>query len=280
VYKVENKEIKLEHGSIKKGIIAVASGKGGVGKSTVTVNLATALAELGYNVGILDADVRGFSVPRILGVEKKPKAVDEKEIIPPEAHGIKVISMGSFVDENSPVIWRAPLLGGALEQFFKDVRWGELDYLLMDLPPGTGDMSLNIMQKVPHSDIAVVTTPQVTATKVAGRIGKMAEKMDRKVLGVIENMSYYQCSECGHKEYIFGENGGKNLADYMETELLGQLPLVSDIRKRSDSGNPIMYEEPDSEISREFISIAEKIDKMENGFDEELEPVKLKMEVD
>lgn len=280
MYKVENNEIKLEHGSIKKGIIAVASGKGGVGKSTVTVNLATALAELGYKVGIIDADVRGFSVPRIIGIEDKPKAVDEKEIIPPEAHGIKVISMGSFVDENSPVIWRAPLLGGALEQFFKDVRWGELDYLLMDLPPGTGDMPLNIMQKVPHSEIVVVTTPQVTATKVAGRIGKMAEKMDREVLGVIENMSYYQCSECGHKDYIFGENGGKDLADFMGTEFLGQLPLISDIRKRSDSGNPIMYEEPDSEISREFISIAKKLDKMESGFDEELEAVKLKMEVD
>ncbi len=280
MYKVENNEIKLEHGSIKKGIIAVASGKGGVGKSTVTVNLATALAELGYKVGIIDADVRGFSVPRIIGITEKPKAVDEKEIIPPEAHGIKVISMGSFVDENSPVIWRAPLLGGALEQFFKDVRWGELDYLLMDLPPGTGDMPLNIMQKVPHSEIVVVTTPQVTATKVAGRIGKMAEKMDREVLGVIENMSYYQCSECGHKDYIFGENGGIGLAEFMGTEFLGQLPLISDIRKRSDSGNPIMYEEPDSEISREFISIAKKLDKMESGFDEELEAVKLKMEVD
>lgn len=280
MYKVENNEIKLEHGSIKKGIIAVASGKGGVGKSTVTVNLATALAELGYKVGIIDADVRGFSVPRIIGITEKPKAVDEKEIIPPEAHGIKVISMGSFVDENSPVIWRAPLLGGALEQFFKDVRWGELDYLLMDLPPGTGDMPLNIMQKVPHSEIVVVTTPQVTATKVAGRIGKMAEKMDREVLGVIENMSYYQCSECGRKDYIFGENGGIGLAEFMKTEFLGQLPLISDIRKRSDSGNPIMYEEPDSEISREFISIAKKLDKMESGFDEELEAVKLKMEVD
>src|SRR6056297_1008144 len=224
---------------INKGIIAVASGKGGVGKSTVTVNLATALAELGYKVGIIDADVRGFSVPRIIGITEKPKAVDEKEIIPPEAHGIKVISMGSFVSENSPVIWRAPLLGGALEQFFKDVHWGELDYLLLDLPPGTGDMPLNIMQKVPHADILVVTTPQVTATKVAGRIGKMAEKMEREVLGVIENMSYYQCSECGHRDYIFGEDGGKNLADFMGTELLGQLPLISEVRERSDSGRPI-----------------------------------------
>src|SRR6056297_487223 len=277
MYDVKDKRVQLEHGSIKKGIIAVASGKGGVGKSTVTVNLATALAELGYKVGIIDADVRGFSVPRIIGITEKPKAVDEKEIIPPEAHGIKVISMGSFVDENSPVIWRAPLLGGALEQFFKDVRWGELDYLLMDLPPGTGDMPLNIMQKVPHSEILVVTTPQVTATKVAGRIGAMAEKMDLDVLGVIENMSYYQCTECGNKDYIFGENGGKNLADFMETELLGQLPLISEVRRRSDTGNPIVFDEPEAEISKEFIKIAKRLAEREGGFDEKIEPLKLNM---
>ncbi len=280
MYSVENKKIMLEHGSINEGIIAVASGKGGVGKSTVTVNLATALSKIGYKVGIIDADVRGFSVPRILGVKDKPKAISEKEILPPEVEGIKVISMGSFVSENSPVIWRAPLLGGALEQFFKDVHWGELDYLLLDLPPGTGDMPLNIMQKVPHADILVVTTPQVTATKVAGRIGKMAEKMELNLLGVIENMSYYQCSECGNRDYIFGEDGGKNLADFMGTELLGQLPLISEVRERSDSGRPIIFEEPKSLISKEFIKIAEKIAEREGGFDEKVEPLKLNMEVE
>jgi len=280
MYSVEDKKIKLEHGSINEGIIAVASGKGGVGKSTVTVNLATALSKIGYKVGIIDADVRGFSVPRILGVKDKPKAISEKEILPPEVEGIKVISMGSFVSENSPVIWRAPLLGGALEQFFKDVHWGELDYLLLDLPPGTGDMPLNIMQKVPHADILVVTTPQVTATKVAGRIGKMAEKMELNLLGVIENMSYYQCSECGNRDYIFGEDGGKNLADFMGTELLGQLPLVSEVRERSDSGRPIIFEEPKSLISKEFIKVAEKIAEREGGFDEKVEPLKLNMEVE
>jgi ATP-binding protein involved in chromosome partitioning len=280
MYDVQNNKITLEHGSINKGIIAVASGKGGVGKSTVTVNLATALSKIGYKVGIIDADVRGFSVPRILGLSDKPKAISEKEMMPPEVEGIKVISMGSFVSENSPVIWRAPLLGGALEQFFKDVNWGELDYLLLDLPPGTGDMPLNIMQKVPHAEVLVVTTPQITATKVAGRIGKMAEKMDLALLGVIENMSYYKCSECGNKDYIFGEDGGKNLAEFMDTELLGQLPLVSEVRQRSDSGRPIIFEEPESEISKEFIKIAQKLAEREGGFDEKIEPLKLNMEVE
>ncbi len=280
MYDVQNNKITLEHGSINKGIIAVASGKGGVGKSTVTVNLATALSKIGYKVGIIDADVRGFSVPRILGLSDKPKAISEKEMMPPEVEGIKVISMGSFVSENSPVIWRAPLLGGALEQFFKDVHWGELDYLLLDLPPGTGDMPLNIMQKVPHAEVLVVTTPQITATKVAGRIGKMAEKMDLALLGVIENMSYYKCSECGNKDYIFGEDGGKNLAEFMDTELLGQLPLVSEVRQRSDSGRPIIFEEPESEISKEFIKIAQKLAEREGGFDEKIEPLKLNMEVE
>ncbi|MGM0548185.1 MAG: Mrp/NBP35 family ATP-binding protein [Bacillota bacterium] len=276
MYDVKNEQIILEHGSINKGIIAVASGKGGVGKSTVTVNLATALAKLDYKVGIIDADVRGFSVPRILGVTDKPKAVSESEIIPPEVKGIKVISMGSFVGENEAVIWRAPLLGGALEQFFKDVRWGELDYLLLDLPPGTGDMPLNIMQKVPHAQTLVVTTPQVTATKVAGRIGAMAEKMEHDVLGVVENMAYYKCQECGNKDYIFGENGGQNLADFMETELLGQLPLISEVRRRSDSGQPIVFDDPEADISQEFIKIAKKLAEKKGGFDENLKPLSLK----
>jgi len=279
MYEVKDKKVILEHGSINKRIIAVASGKGGVGKSTVTVNLATALAKLGYKVGIIDADVRGFSVPRILGVVDKPKAVSEKEIIPPEVRGIKAISMGSFVGENEPVIWRAPLLTGALEQFFKDIRWGKLDYMLIDLPPGTGDMPLNIMQKVPHAETLVVTTPQVTATKVAGRIGAMAEKMDHEILGVVENMAYYRCEECGHKDYIFGKDGGKDLADFMGTELLGQLPLISEVRRRSDSGNPIVFDKPDSEISQEFIKIAKIIAEREAGFDEEIEPLKLNMDV-
>lgn len=275
MYDVKNEQVILENGSINKGIIAVASGKGGVGKSTVTVNLATALAKLGYKVGIIDADVRGFSVPRILGVTDKPKAVSESEIIPPEVKGIKVISMGSFVGENEAVIWRAPLLAGALEQFFKDVRWGELDYMLLDLPPGTGDMPLNIMQKVPHAQTLVVTTPQVTATKVAGRIGAMAEKMEHEVLGVVENMAYYQCQECGNKDYIFGEDGGQNLADFMETELLGQLPLISEVRRRSDSGQPIVFDDPEADISQEFIKIAKKLAEKKGGFDENLKPLSL-----
>jgi len=159
------------------------------------------------------------------------------------------------------------------------VRWGEIDYMLIDLPPGTGDMPLNIMQKVPHAETLVVTTPQVTATKVAGRIGAMADKMDHEIIGVVENMAYYRCSECGHKDYIFGEDGGKDLADFMETELLGQLPLISEVRRRSDSGNPIVFDEPESEISQEFIKIAKKLAEREQGFDEKVEPLKLNMDV-
>ncbi len=266
LYEMKEKKIKLEQGTINKGIIAVASGKGGVGKSTVTVNLATALAASGYQVGIIDTDVRGFSVPRILGTKEQPKARGEHEIIPPKTHGIKMISMGSFVDENSPIIWRSPLLGGALEQFFKDVNWGELDYLVLDLPPGTGDMPLNIMQKIPHAHLLVVTTPQITATKVAGRIGSMAEKMDLNLLGVVENMAYYQCKECGNRDYIFGEGGGLELAKFMKTELLGSLPLLSEIRRRSDSGSPIVVDEPEAEISKLFMDIAEKIvEKLDMG---------------
>ena len=280
MYDVEDRKAILEHGTINKGIISVASGKGGVGKSTVTVNLATALAELGYKVGIIDADVRGFSVPRILGVSEKPKAVSETEIIPPEVKGIKAISMGSFVGENEPVIWRAPLLTKALEQFFQDIRWGEIDYMLIDLPPGTGDMPLNIMQKVPHSETLVITTPQVTATKVAGRIGAMADKMDHDIVGVIENMAYYRCPECGHKDYIFGEDGGQDLADHLNTELLGQLPLISEVRRRSDSGDPIVFDEPESEISQEFIQIAKRLADREGGFDEEVQPLELNKDIE
>jgi len=211
MYEVLNGKLKLEHGSISKGLVAVASGKGGVGKSTVTVNLAVALNKLGKKVGIIDADVHGFSVPRILGLKEGPKTMNEKEIIPPQEKGIKVMSMGSFVEENNPIIWRAPLLASALQQFMKDVHWGDLDYLLFDLPPGTGDMPLNIMQKLPHAEILIVSTPQITATNVAGRIGKMAEKMNSEIIGIIENMSYYQCPECGHREYIFGEIRGNQL---------------------------------------------------------------------
>lgn len=275
MYEVQNNQLVLNHGVIKEGLIAVASGKGGVGKSTITVNLAQALTGRDKTVGIIDADVRGFSIPRIIGLEEKPRALSEKEIIPPEVKGIKVVSMGSFVKEENPVIWRAPLLLSSLNQFMEDVHWEELDYLLLDLPPGTGDMPLNILQQLPHAEIIVITTPQQTATRVAGRIGKMAGKMESDVIGVIENMSYYVCPECGSRDYIFGEKGGKELAKNLDTELLAELPLVKELREASDSGQSIM-DNQDLSVGKKFRDIAAKLIEREIFFDPELEPVDLK----
>src|SRR6056297_545908 len=273
MYKVENNKLELNHGSINKGLIAVASGKGGVGKSTVTVNLAATLAQLDQKVGIIDADVHGFSVPRIIGLKDEAEAVNEKEIIPPEVNGVKVISMGSFVGEGSPVIWRGPLLTRALEQFTQDVHWGELDYLLLDLPPGTGDMALNIMQKLPHAETLIVTTPQITATNVAGRIGKMAEKMNSDVMGIIENMSYYQCTKCGNKDYIFGQGGGEALAERLNTKLLGKLPLITSVREKGDEGKPIVMVDESSPVSKAFYNIARNIIDREVEFDTSKAPM-------
>src|SRR6056297_3377742 len=273
MYKVKDNKLVYKNGSINEGIIAVASGKGGVGKSTVTVNLATAIARLDKKVGIIDADVHGFSIPRIIGLKDEAEAVNEKEIIPPEANGVKVISMGSFVGEGSPVIWRGPLLTRALEQFTQDVHWGELDYLLLDLPPGTGDMALNIMQKLPHAETLIVTTPQITATNVAGRVGKMAEKMDSDIMGVIENMSYYQCAECGNKDYIFGQGGGEALAENLNTKLLGKLPLITSVREKGDEGKPIVMVDESSPVSKAFYNIARNIIDREVEFDTSKAPM-------
>ncbi|MGM0472159.1 MAG: Mrp/NBP35 family ATP-binding protein [Bacillota bacterium] len=261
MYQIEDDKFKLEHGVVNKGLIAVASGKGGVGKSTITVNLAAALSELGNKVGVIDADIRGFSVTRILGVEDKPKPATEKELHPPERDGIKVMSMGALTNEDDAIIWRAPLLAGTLEQFMTEVHWQELDYLLFDLPPGTGDMPLNVMQRLEHAELLVVTTPQSVATNVAGRIGKMADKLDRNILGVIENMSYYQCPDCGTKDYIFGQGGGKKLAKELDSKLLTELPLLTSIRERSDSGNPVVLDAPESEMGSKFLDVATYIDK-------------------
>ena len=275
MYELKNGVLELEHGSIKEGIIAVASGKGGVGKSTVTANLAAALKNKGKKVGVLDSDVHGFSIPRIIGLEEEASALNEEEIVPPEVDGIKVISMGSFVEEANPVIWRAPLLNGALQQFMEDVHWGELDYLLLDLPPGTGDMSLNIMQKLPHAQTLVVTTPQITAANVAGRVGKMAEKMDAEVLGVIENMSYYICSECGNKEYIFGKGGGKKLSKQLDTNFLGKLPLIKEVREAGDNGKLVANSDI---IGDEFSNIADNLIELVPEFDPDKEQMVLETE--
>lgn len=204
--------------------IAVTSGKGGVGKSTVSVNLATTLARLGKNVGLIDADIYGFSVPDMMGIEDRPKVIADR-IYPVERFGVKVISMGFFVEDNAPVIWRGPMLGKMINQFFTDVEWGELDYLILDLPPGTGDVALDLHTMLPHSKEILVTTPHATAAFVAARAGTMAIKTHHEILGVIENMAYFESRTTGEKEYVFGRGGGERLTEELKTDLLGQIPL-------------------------------------------------------
>jgi ATP-binding protein involved in chromosome partitioning len=226
-------------------VIAVASGKGGVGKSSVTVNLSCALAAEGYRVGLLDADVWGFSVPRMIGASGQPVGFDDM-ILPLEAHGVKVISMGFFVEEETPVIWRGPMLHKAIEQFLGDVYWGDLDILLADLPPGTGDVAISLASFLPGASMLLVTTPQDAARKVAERAGRMAEHTNLRPLGVIENMSWFLCPHCGEKTTIFGEGGGEETAEALRVPLLGQIPLVPAIREGGDEGRPIVVTDPES----------------------------------
>jgi ATP-binding protein involved in chromosome partitioning len=229
----------------KTVVIAVASGKGGVGKSSVTVNLACALAAEGYRVGVLDADVWGFSVPRMMGISGRPVGFNDM-ILPLESHGVKIISMGFFVDEETPVIWRGPMLHKAIEQFLGDVYWGDLDFLLCDLPPGTGDVSISLASFLPGASMLVVTTPQEAARKVAERAGKMAERTNLRPIGVIENMSWFVCPHCGEREAIFGEGGGLEAAQTLGVELLGQVPLMPALRRGGDVGTPIVVTDPGS----------------------------------
>jgi ATP-binding protein involved in chromosome partitioning len=226
-------------------VIAVASGKGGVGKSSVTVNLACALAAEGQRVGVLDADVWGFSVPRMLGVSGQPVGFNDM-ILPLESHGVKVISMGFFVPEDTPVIWRGPMLHKAIEQFLGDVYWGDLDFLLVDLPPGTGDVSISLASFLPGAAMLVVTTPQEAARRVAERAGKMAERTNLRPIGVIENMSYFVCPHCGEATRIFGEGGGREAAETLGVPLLGEVPLIAELREGGDTGTPIVISHPDS----------------------------------
>ncbi len=204
--------------------IAIASGKGGVGKSTVTVNLAVALARAGYRVGVIDADIYGFSVPDMMGIDQRPTVIDNL-ILPVQKLGVKVMSMAFFVEDNRPVIWRGPMLGKMLRNFFSEIHWGELDYMLLDLPPGTGDVALDVHQLIPQSKEIIVTTPHLTAAFVAARAGAMAIQTNHEIIGVVENMSWYECSHCGNKEFIFGEGGGQKLAENLRTKLLAQIPL-------------------------------------------------------
>ncbi|WP_099156760.1 Mrp/NBP35 family ATP-binding protein [Virgibacillus ndiopensis] len=252
----QEQEASLMGGNSKTKFIAVASGKGGVGKSTVTVNLAMSLMRLGKKVGIIDADIYGFSIPDMMGVEERPIVRGEK-IIPVERFGVKVISMGFFVEDNSPIIWRGPMLGKMLTSFFKEVEWGELDYLLLDLPPGTGDIAMDVHEMLPSCKEVIVTTPHPTAAFVAARAGQMALKTNHKILGVVENMAYFESKKTGEKEHVFGQGGGKKLAEVLKTQVLGQLPLQQPYDDE-DVFAPSVYQE-DHPLGKEYHKIAAKI---------------------
>jgi ATP-binding protein involved in chromosome partitioning len=238
-------------------IIAIASGKGGVGKSSVTANLAVALAQTGRRVGVLDADVWGFSLPRMLGVDRSPTVIGDL-VVPPEAHGVRVVSMGFFAREDQPVIWRGPMLHKALEQFLTDVFWDEPDLLLVDLPPGTGDVSISMAQFLARSEVVIVTTPQPAAQKVAQRAAYMAKKVNLAVVGVVENMSWFRGDD-GTAYEIFGRGGGQTLADELQVPLLGQVPLVTALREGGDTGQPIVASDPGHEAAEVFRRVADRI---------------------
>ncbi len=255
----EGRSIPFSQPGSRTRVLLVASGKGGVGKSSVTTNLSIALARRGRSVAVVDADVWGFSIPRMLGVDHPPTVIDEM-IVPPEAHGVRCISMGFFVEEDQPVIWRGPMLHKALEQFLTDVYWDDPDYLVIDLPPGTGDISLSLAQFLPGAELYVVTTPQPAAQKVAQRSAFMAHKVNLSVKGVVENMSWFTGDD-GKRYELFGSGGGQELASLLEVPLLAQVPLVPALREGGDVGRPITVVEPDGEASAAFASLARTVDE-------------------
>ena len=240
-------------------IVAVASGKGGVGKSTVTANLALGLTTLGLKVGVLDADIYGPSQPRMLGIGGRPNSPDGKTLTPLENYGVKCMSMGFLVPEDSPMIWRGPMVSSALQQMLRDVAWGELDVLLVDMPPGTGDAQLSMSQQVPLAGAVIVSTPQDIALLDARKGLNMFRKVDVPVLGIIENMSLFVCPNCGHETHIFSHGGARLEAEKLGVEFLGEVPLDIEIRETSDSGRPIVVSNPDSAHAKTFVAIAERI---------------------
>ena len=242
-----------------KNIVAIASGKGGVGKSTTAVNLALALAAEGATVGILDADIYGPSQPMMMGIAGHPESADGKTMEPMENHGVQVMSIGFLVDADNPMIWRGPMATQALEQLLRQTNWGELDYLLVDMPPGTGDIQLTLSQKVPLTGAVIVTTPQDIALLDARRGLKMFEKVGVPILGIVENMAVHVCSNCGHAEHIFGADGGRRIATECGVDYLGALPLTMSIRENSDSGHPTVVAEPDGEIAAIYKSVARQM---------------------
>jgi ATP-binding protein involved in chromosome partitioning len=254
---------KLGRGSLPAGalaqvanVICIGSGKGGVGKSTLTANLAAALAAEGKRVGILDADVWGYSIPRMYGLgATRPPVSPERKIVPLESHGVKVMSIGFFVEEDAAVVWRGPMLHKALTQFLQDVAWGALDYLLVDLPPGTGDVSMTLAQLLPQAQFLIVTTPQATAQKVARRAAQMADKVSLEIAGVVENMSGFT-TPSGERFAIFGEGGGDELADELDVPMLGRVPLTMPLREQADDGVPLVIENPDDPAAQAIRQVA------------------------
>ncbi len=241
-------------------VLAIASGKGGVGKSTLTANLAAALAATGQRVGVLDADVYGHSIPHMLGVQQRPVVVDTM-IVPPVRGALKLMSIGFFLDDNAPVMWRGPMLHRALEQFLSDVYWGELDTLVVDMPPGTGDVAISLGQLLPRAEVLIVTTPQPAAQQVAVRAAGMAEKVGMRIIGVAENMSYL----VGTGQEIFGSGGGQRLADEIGVPLLGSVPLDPALREAADAGTPVLEAAPDSEAAAAIVELAARIQKTRRG---------------
>jgi ATP-binding protein involved in chromosome partitioning len=245
-------------------VFAVASGKGGVGKSSVTVNLAAALAATGHTVGVLDADIYGHSVPRMLGVTGRPTQV-EQMMMPPSAHGVKVISIGMFTTGNTPVVWRGPMLHRAVQQFLADVYWGDLDVLLMDLPPGTGDVAISVAQLVPTAELLVVTTPQIASSEVAERAGAIAVQTHQRIAGVIENMAGFACPHCGEMVDVFGSGGGQTVADALTrvtgatVPVLGQVPIDPRLRLGGDNGIPLVLSDPDTPAARQLAAVADSL---------------------